>query len=101
MKNIAVTPGAISRINDRIANMGNLHFKLIEYVAFTFNNSQTATRNISEIDDVLSTAKVILAFAHEVGVPALVYRGAAKTVIGIWSDVARTTTVSINLLAIW
>ena len=97
--NVGDLEGQIATINAHIAN---LHFKLIENVSFTFNNAVASnTRTISEVDNILASAKMIVAFVPANGITAIPYRNSAKTAIGIWSDTARNGTFGINLFVVW
>lgn len=94
----ANTTQAIAELSGKI---GNLNYKVIENVTFTFSNSNTASKAISNIDSTLANAKYISGFSPNGATTVELTRNQAKTNINAVIGTATTGDVSFNILCIW
>ena len=94
----AVNGGGLNALNDHI---GNLNYKIIENVIFTFSNSNTASKALSDIDSTLANAKYISGFVPNGATTVEITRNMAKTNIHVTIGSVTTGDVSFNILCIW
>ena len=88
--------------NGQIATWLNGKIHIYENLIFVFNNSQSATLNISDIDNRLYYAKGLIGFCTEAGTPILAMRNAARTAIAIsYISGTHTGNMHANIIAFY
>lgn len=75
---------------------------LYENIWFTFDNSSYALKNISDIDNNIANAKLIVAMSANEGSPLIATINSAKTIVQITLlSSSANTSKPINILAVY